>query len=155
MLGFVGIGTTPLNKEYYKKSELFWVKHFTTIARMIPYKYYCKLGSKSISYTKESQESFYNALLRLGKKGMLQASKAVYGDFLNQNYNIKFQIPVLLIVGEHDNTGYVKRYNKEWAAKTGYPLVILQKASHNANYDNFIEFNKLLREYIKELNINI
>ena len=30
--GFVGIGTTPFGMKYYKKSELFWVKHFATMA---------------------------------------------------------------------------------------------------------------------------
>ncbi len=146
---FISIGTTPFGMKYYKKSELFWIKHFSTIARLYPYKYYCKVSSKSATFTEESRESFYNSLLRLGKKGMLEAVKAVYGDFMNYEDTVNFSCPVLLLAGEHDKIGYVKKYNVKWAQETGFPFITIKNAGHNTNYDNYKEFNQIVNEFLE------
>ncbi len=151
VLGFVGIGTTPFGESYYKKSELFWIRHYTTIAKMYPYSYYCKAGAKAVTATDEARESMYKTLVDLGKKGMLEAASAVYGEFLKVKEEVKFMCPVLITYGEHDNTGYVKKYNKNWAKKTGYPLRVIEDASHNANYDNYKQFNKLLVSFVDSI----
>lgn len=147
--GFVGIGTTPFGKKYYKNSELFWLRHFTTIAKLYPYKYYCSVGAKAITYTKEARDSIYRTLVNLGKKGMLKAADAVYGEFLKWEKPVEIKSPVLLTFGEYDKTGLVKKYNQLWAADMGYPLKVINKASHNANYDNYQEFNDILERFIK------
>jgi len=152
VIGFVGIGTTPFGKSYYKKSELFWLKHYSTIAKLYPYSYYCKAGSKAITITAEARESMYKSLVDLGKKGMLKAASAVYGEFVKIEDEVHFNCPVLITYGEFDNTGYVKKYNNRWAEKTGYPLeIIISNASHNANYDNYEEFNKLLISFVQSI----
>ena len=145
--GFVGIGTTPFGEGYYK-SELFWIRHYAAIAKWYPYSYYCKVSAKSAALTDEARDSMYQTLVALGKQDMLAAAKAVYGEFLKEKDEIQFNCPVLLTYGEYDNIGYVKRYNKMWSEKTGYPLKIIKDAAHNANYDNYQAFNKLLIEFI-------
>ena len=82
VIGFIGIGTTPFGKSYYKKSELFWIKHYSTIARLYPFSYYCKAVAKAITITDEARTSMYKSLVSLGKKDMLKAASAVYGEFL-------------------------------------------------------------------------
>lgn len=149
VIGFVGIGTTPLGKVYYKKSEMFWIKNFTPIAKLYPYKYYCKVSPKSVALTKEARHSMFNSLNQLGKEGMLKATKAVYDEFLNVEEEVIFSCPVLLTFGEFDDIGYIKRYNNEWSKKIGCDLKIIEKASHNGNYDNFIVFNNILIEFVE------
>ncbi|MEH7238540.1 alpha/beta fold hydrolase [Bacillus sp. JJ1562] len=151
VIGFVGIGTTPFGKSYYKKSELFWIKHFSTIAKLYPFNYYCKAVAKAITVTDEARESMYKSLVSLGKKDMLKAASAVYGEFLKIEDEVQFNCPVLITYGEYDNTGYVKKYSNSWAKKTGYPLIIISSASHNANYDNYEEFNELLMSFIQSI----
>lgn len=149
--GFVGIGTTPLEKKYYKKSELFWIKHYNTIAKMYPYQYYCSAGSKGITYTKESRDSIYNTLVNLGKQGMLDAATGIYGEFLKWDKIVDIQCPVLLIYGKFDKTGLIQTYNKVWATNKDYNLVVLDSASHNANFDNYTAFNQLLLDFVSNI----
>lgn len=151
VIGFIGIGTTPFGKSYYKKSELFWIKHFSTITKLYPYSYYCKTAAKAITVTDEARESMYKTLVSLGKKDMLKAASAVYGEFLKIDDEVRFDCPVLITYGEHDNTGYVKKYCNNWAEKKGYPLVVIPNASHNANYDNYDEFNELLISFVHSI----
>ena len=151
VIGFIGVGTTPFGKSYYKKSELFWIKHYSTIARLYPFSYYCKAGAKAITVTDEARTSMYKTLVSLGKKDMLKAASAVYGEFLKIDDEVQFNCPVLITYGEHDNTGYVKKYCISWAERTGYPLKIIPSASHNANYDNYEEFNGLLVAFVQSI----
>jgi pimeloyl-ACP methyl ester carboxylesterase len=147
---FIGIDTTPFGSKYYKKSELFWTEHFSDIAKWYPYNYYCKVSAKSVSTTEEAYKIFYDCLVRLGKKGMLESAEAVYKDFPKYE-EVKFKCPVLLTIGQYDNTGYVKKYNEMWAKETGYPLVIIPNARHNANLDNYEAFNQITYDFLKAL----
>lgn len=150
VLGFLGIGTTPFGESYYKKSELFWIRHFTSIAKLYPYGIYCKASAKGVAVTAEARENMLKTLDKLGRKGMLEATSGVYNEFLKQKDEVKFNCPILITYGEYDNIGYVKKYNNNWANKTGYPLKIIKNASHNANYDNYNEFNELLVSFISD-----
>lgn len=145
--GFIGIGTTPFGKGYYRSSELFWIKHYSTIARLYPFSYYCKAGAKAITLTEEARKSMYNTLLHLGKQDMLTATGAVYDEFLKVEDEVQFNCPVLITYGEYDKTGYIKKYCNNWAEKRGYPLKVI----HNANYDNYEEFNELLDNFVQSI----
>lgn len=148
VIGFIGIGTTPFGQNYYKSAELFWLKHYATIAKFYPFSYYCKIGAKAITVTEEARQSMYHTLVKLGKQDMLTATSAVYDEFLKIQDEVQFHCSVLITYGEYDKTGYIKKYCKHWAEKTGYPLRIINNASHNANYDNYEEFNDLLISFI-------
>lgn len=149
--GFIGIGTTPFGKVYYKNSELFWIRHYTSIAKMYPYHLYCKIAAKAITRTNEARKSIYQSLIRLGKKGMLEATEAFYKEFLKVEKELKPLCPVIITYGEYDKTGYVRKYCNEWAKRSGHPLSIISDAAHNANYDNYQEFNKLLATFVQEI----
>lgn len=138
---FLAIGSSPFGKKYYKKSELFVTRHFSAIARLYPYNYYCKAAAKATCRTPEARDSFHDCLKKLGKQGMLTAATAVYRDFPHYE-EVNFTCPVILFVGEYDQTGYVRRYNEMWSKETGYPLLIVPNAAHNANYDNAPFFNQ-------------
>lgn len=146
---FISIDSTPFGRRYYKNSELFWTNHYSDIAKIYPYGYYCNAAAKSVTRTEESRRTLYDCLVRLGKKGMLEAANAVYKDFPNYD-EVIFSCPVLLLLGEYDKTGYVKRYNEMWTKATGYPLVIIPDASHNSNFDNYEFFNRTVSEFLKK-----
>ena len=65
--------------------------------------------------------------------------------------DVEIKCPVWLVTGEKDKTGKVKKYNRLWHEKEGYPLHIISRAAHNANYDNAEEVNRLLEQFVKKL----
>jgi pimeloyl-ACP methyl ester carboxylesterase len=147
---FISIDSSPFGLKYYKKSELFWTDHFCQIARLYPYEYYCKASAKAATNTEESRKAFYDCLKRLGKQGMLNAADAVYKDFPNYE-EVSFKCPVLLLLGQYDKVGLVKKYNEMWSTETGYPLMIIPNAAHNSNYDNYEFFNVKVYEFLKDI----
>lgn len=146
---FIGIDTTPFGSRYYKKSELFWAIHYRDIAKWYPYRLYCSLAAKSVSRMQEARQTLYDCLVKLGKKGMLESADAVYKDFPNYE-EVIFKCPVLLLLGEFDKTGYVKRYNEMWSKETGYRLIIIPGASHLSNYDKYNKFNEIVYDFLEE-----
>ena len=74
-----------------------------------------------------------------------------YAGFLDDNRVCELPCPVLLIVGEKDNTGKVREYNMEWAKRTGYPLVWISNAAHNSNVDNPTIVNETIMDFIENL----
>lgn len=44
--------------------------------------------------------------------------------------------------------GKVASYNRKWASKTGYPLMIIKNAAHNSNDDGPEEVNKIIEDYL-------
>lgn len=155
VVGFVGVGTTPFGLKYYKKSELFWIKHFAAIANLYPYSLYCKMSSRHAALTKKAQKNMYETLVKLGKKGMLNATNAIYQEFLRVKESISFSFPILLTYGEFDKVGLVAKYNQQWAKSEKVELKVIKQASHNANFDNFDEFNKILEEYMEQIINNV
>ena len=85
-------------------------------------------------------------------------SKGEYSELLQQYYNammvdnrnLHITCPVLIMIGEHDNLGKVKEYCHKWHKRTGFDLVIIPHAGHNANVDNPTEVNKIINNFIKQ-----
>ena len=71
-----------------------------------------------------------------------------YSEFLKENCNIDIKCPVLIIVGEYDKIGKVKKYCKDWSKNTSFPLKIIPKAAHNSNFDNSEMVNKEIDLFI-------
>lgn len=148
--GFIAIDSTPLGSHYYKRSETFWTDHYDAFAALLPYRCYCRLSANNAALHKAAREAFYESLLRLGKADMLKAVRSVYRDFKKYD-EVKFQCPVLLCLGDHDQVGYVPKYNQMWSQATGYQLCIIPDAGHNSNYDNAPYFNEVIIKFINQL----
>lgn len=54
--------------------------------------------------------------------------------------------PLTLIVGELDRTGFVRKYNELWSARTGLPIRWIEGAAHNSNADNPAAVNAIIEE---------
>ena len=83
------------------------------------------------------------------KKELCHLMGIGFAGFLEDNRVMDIPCPVLLIMGEKDTTGKVKTYNKEWTKRTGYPLVWIKDAAHNANVDQPEEVNRCITEFLK------
>ena len=74
-----------------------------------------------------------------------------YAGFLADNRRCEISCPALLLVGEKDHTGKVKAYNRAWAKRTGFPLMWIPNAAHNANVDNPAVVNEYILKFIQGL----
>ncbi len=100
----------------------------------------------------------YNALVKLGKENMLVAADKIYNSFATHD-NVELKCPVLLVYGDCDTVGYVKKYNELWNKSKNYPIEIIPNAGHeiipnaghNSNYDNYSYFNEIINNFIKKI----
>ena len=74
-----------------------------------------------------------------------------YGKFAQENRDVDLICPVLILLGDNDRTGKVTQYCKAWADSTGYPLHIIENASHFSNGDNAEQVNREIAEFLDSL----
>lgn len=148
---FVAVDTSPFGHEYYTAFERYIVARAGKMASFYPYHSLIKGIAKRSSKTPYAYENLFAAVSKLSKKEICTVMDLAYGDFLTRKETVSFHFPVLLLLGESDRTGYVPKYTKAWAQKTGYPLRIISNAAHCPNLDNEPEFNQTVRDFLLSL----
>lgn len=146
--GFVALDTTPLGLCYYSKSDLWWLRQTPTMAAWFPAGLLRWSMARSVSQTEYSYRKMLTMLRPLSKADIVAQMKAAYTDFAEENRDVSFSFPVLILVGDHDTTGKVKAYCRAWAEKTGYPLHVIPGAKHFSNGDNPDQVNREIEEFI-------
>lgn len=71
--------------------------------------------------------------------------------FIPENKRVDIPCKSILLLGEKDRVGKVASYNKKWQQRTGFPLIIIQGAAHNANDDSPEMVNEIIYDFIKKL----
>lgn len=148
VLAFVALDTTPLGLCYYSKSDKWWLKRAGPIAKWYPDKLLRSGMAKSVSKTRYARVLMEKMLAPLTKNEICEQMGIAYGQFLEENMDVYFNFPVLILLGEHDKTGKVKQYCKAWAEKEGYPLYIIKDAAHFANADNSSDVNSAIQRFL-------
>lgn len=104
-----------------------------------------------------------NAVTKTGRENMLERVSDYeraerchlmgigYEEFLDYNKELQIHCPLLLLVGEKDNTGKVKQYNKEWSKRTGIEITWIPNAAHNPNVDNPDFVNYYIGKFLMNL----
>ncbi len=146
--GFVALDTTPLGIKYYSKSDKWWLKRVATIAKLFPEKALKKSMAWSVSETRYSYQKMIDMLTPLTKDEIAEQMRVAYEYFLYENKDVTFSFPVLILVGDKDQTGKVKNYCKKWSKDTGYPLHYIKKAKHLSNCDNPEQVNAEIEMFI-------
>jgi pimeloyl-ACP methyl ester carboxylesterase len=149
--GFVALDTTPFGLKYYSKSDLWWLKQVAPIAKCFPDAVLRKSMAKSVSKTKYSYNKMMDMLKPLTKAQIIEQMEIAYGTFAAENKDIVFSFPVLILLGDSDKTGKVRKYCKEWSKNTGYPLRIIKHAAHFSNGDNPEQVNYEIESFIQGL----
>ena len=145
---FVSIDSTPYGHAYYSRFDIWILKQVEWMAMCCPLGMMKKAMAKQVSMTKRSYDNMMQMLAPYGKKELCHLMGLGYAGFLEDNCDLVIPCPVLLIMGENDKTGKVKQYNKAWTEKTGFPLVVIKDAAHNANVDKPDEVNTCIRDFI-------
>jgi len=151
---FIGIDTTPFGTEYYSKSDLWWLSKVKPMAKWFPDTILRKSMAKSISLTDYSYNKMIEILSPMSKEKIIEQLDIAYGKFAQENRNLHLKCPVLILLGDKDKTGKVKQYCITWAKATGYPLHIIEKASHFSNGDNPKQVNSEIERFIQQVDAN-
>jgi pimeloyl-ACP methyl ester carboxylesterase len=142
------IDTTPFGLMYYSKSDLWWLKQVAPLGKMFTDNLLRKSMAKSVSKTDYSYKKMMEMLAPLSKTEIIEQMDIAYGNFALENKNVQFDFPVLLLLGDHDTTGKIKKYNEAWVKATGYPLHIIKHAAHFSNGDNPEQVNLEIERFL-------
>lgn len=146
---FVGVDTCPYGERYYSKSDRWWLRQIEWMAKFYP------TGLLKRSVAKQCTRSAYAfcnmraALAPYEKNELCRLMGIGMAGFLTDNRDMQIGCPLLILCGEHDRTGKVKRYCRAWAEDTGAPLVMIPEAAHNANADNPARVNAAICAFLK------
>ena len=136
------------NFQHLTKSEKFWLGMAEPIFRMYPYK---TMIDQSLRYTvnsKESQEFLRRSMGSLTKDEFIQIMMATS---LCLHYEPGYQIgkPLLLMVGDKDRTGNIRKAMPLWAKQEpNCKLVVVPDAQHGPNFDQPEIFHQHLLEFL-------
>lgn len=150
-IGFIGIDTTPFGRSYYSASDKWWLRQIERMAHCYPRKALVKAIARSCTSTQYAYENMLAALSQYTKRELCRLMGIGYADFLKENCDLALECPVLLLVGEKDRTGKVKRYCKAWQEETGYPLHVVPNAAHHSNLDNYERVNAEIEAFLAAL----
>ena len=148
---FISIDSTPFGETYYSRSDRWWLKQVEWMARLYPLDLMKKAVAWQVSATQTARQNMLEMLDSYDKKELCRLMGIGFAGFLEDNCNLEIHCPTLLLLGEKDQTGKVKAYNQAWAKKTGYPLVIIPGARHNANVDQPDAVNREISAFIASL----
>ena len=75
----------------------------------------------------------------------------IVADAVETGRRYEMRCPVLLLCGAKDAAGSGRRYNRSWSRETGYNLVWVPGAGHNANCDQPDFVNGKIEQFIRFL----
>lgn len=148
--GFVAIDTCPFG-DYYSKSDTWWLRQIEWMSNLFPDNLLKKSIAKQVAVTEYGQKNMLQMIEIYGKRELCHLMGIGYAGFLKDNCELRISCPVVLLVGEKDNTGKVRAYNKEWARRTGNKLIWIPNAAHNSNVDNPETVNSHIKFFLEDL----
>ena len=149
--GFVGIDTCPLGEDYYSRSDRWWLRQVEGMALWYPLPLLRWAMTRQCARTPYGRANMRAILQQYGKRELCRLMGLGFGDFLTINRDITIPCPTLLMIGEFDKTGKVRQYCDAWHEKTGFPLLVIANAAHNANADQPERVNQAIQQFVDGL----
>lgn len=149
--GFIGIDTCPFGERYYSQSDRWWLRQVEPLARLYPSRILRWAVAKQCGCTVYARQNMRAILSQYGKDELCRLMGLGFGGFVGVNHDMTIPCPTLILVGREDHTGKVQAYCKAWHQHTGFPLVMIDHASHNANADQPEMVNEQIRSFVEKL----
>ncbi len=131
------IGTTPIAKAY-SRLEVWALKASLPLFRLWPYGHFTRTIARVHGRRPEVQAYMFQAARQVPRDDFLTIWEAV-SLAVNERGDptLRFDVPLLLLHGEHDRAGTIRRDMPEWARQVpGAVYHVIPDAAHNANQDN-------------------
>jgi len=151
--GFVSIDSAPLQRNYVTAAELWMLRHMGPVYRAYPWKSLVKAGATGVADTEYGQELMRRIMSAYPKAeycALAAHGFRILADAMAADRAYRIDCRCLLLCGEHDHAGSVKRYNRRWAQETGLPIVWLKNAGHNSNTDVPDVVNALIERFAQD-----
>ncbi len=145
------IGATPIAKAY-RKRDVWALKASLPIIRMWPYERFKKTVANRTAIRREVQEYALDALGNIDRKDFLVIWKAVTLSIDSKGRpGHGIDVPLLLIHGDREQVGTIKRDMPEWATSEPQALYrSIPDAGHNANQDNPDFTNQVIAGFLRD-----
>lgn len=128
--------------------EKFSLRLAKPIFNLYPHKMLVDQSLAMTAISKESQDSLRPAVESLSKAEYIQIMMATTAC-LHYEPDYKINKPLLLMVGDQDRTGNIRKVMPVWAAQEpDCRFVVIPNASHAANLDNPDFFHTTMLEFL-------
>ncbi len=128
-------------------SDRFWLKAAVPIFKLYPYKILIDQSVAVSATSKESQNLLRKAMQTMSKDefvGVLMDSTTC----LRYEPDYKITQPLLLMMGDREATGNIRKAMPLWAKHEGVELVVIPNAKHAANLDQPQIFYRTLLDFL-------
>lgn len=149
-VGFVSIDSVPFG-DYYSRSDMFWLSQLEWMCRLFPDKLLRTSMAKMCGVTERAQKRMLEMLSGYTKNELCHLMYIGEAAFIPENRNTDIRCRCILLLGERDRVGKVAAYSREWARRTGFPLIMIEGASHNANDDQPDRANAIICDFLKSV----
>ncbi len=149
------IGSTPIWKAY-SRAEIWALKASLPLFGLWPYKSFTRLIANNTAIKEPVRQYALEAARRIPKDQFVRIWKAVTLSVNTVGMpSFRINVPLLLMHGEADKTGTIKRDMPYWAKEEAHAEYhIIPDAGHNANQDNPEVVNELLSTFLdRSLNL--
>ena len=151
-VGFISVDSVPFG-DYYSKSDMFWLSQLEWMCRMFPDRLLRSSIAKICGVTETARIRMLTMLSSYKKNELCHLMYVGEAAFIPENKNLDIPCRTILLLGDKDKVGKVAAYNKEWSQRTGFPLIMIQGAAHNANDDQPDIVNGIIFDFIKNQQI--
>jgi pimeloyl-ACP methyl ester carboxylesterase len=151
IISLTAVDSSPLQPSYYSAIDNWLLSITPTLLRLYPYNSLIKIIAQQIAIQEAARSYALETLQSYTKNEIVQVMDIIYQGVQAYRRESTLPVPILIVIGDSDRTGKVQAYSKQWAAREKRPLQVIPNASHNANMDNPMEFNRILAAFLEKI----
>lgn len=155
VVSLTAVGSSPMQPSYFSALDIWLLSITPPILRFYPYDRLIKTIAEQIAIEEEPQDYALETLKGYSRKEISEIMDIVYRGIREYGQESVLPVPILIVFGEADRTGKVQIYSRQWAEREKRSVEIIPNAGHNANMDNPHEFNRILGEFLRKIEIKI
>jgi len=138
------------NTQKLTTSEKISIKMSRFIFNCYPWKILIKQSANACGVTEYTKNYVRQCFEKIEKEKFIEIMMSLF-TCLHEDVEYNFEKPVLLMCGNNDMSGNIKKTMKLWVKdNSNYELCIIENAGHNSNQDNPNEVNKNIVSFIKK-----
>ncbi len=139
------------NFQKLSRSEEVLIKMGGPIFKLYPRKMVIDQSLAISATSKESKDLMRKPMELLTKEEFADILLSSAGSVLHYEPDYRVPVPILLMMGDLEQTGNIKKAMPAWAKHDGIRLVVIPNAKHCANLDNPRVFHEELLSFLKSL----
>lgn len=150
VLALILIGTTPIAKAY-SRQDIWALQASLPLFRLWPYGHFTQTVARSTARKHHVQAYALQAMRQIPKDDFVAIWQAVTVAVDERgDPSLRFDVPMLLLHGEHDRAGTIRRDMPEWAQQEPWAVYcVIPDAAHNANQDNPAFTNRAILDFLQ------